>query len=185
MPQAVEDVPFASITRDHLAGIHRLVDAVWPTPRPFDDQVDERLADAHRADDATCSRRRAHVVRRDGRVLAVAVSFVRVIADARGRTLPVLALASVCADPADRGHGLGASVVRAAFARVPGDAPVCFFQTAIPDFYRRLGARVVGNEVINSVSAAAPRWDPHLMIWPAQPGIAWPEGRLDLRGPGW
>ena len=179
----VEILAFTTLTRSEMAAIHRLVNSVWPNAAPFEDQVDARLKGAHQADSPQCSGRQAHVIRHLGRVQAVATTFVREISDRDGRRFPVLALASVCSDPDCRGQGLGQAVVRSAFARVGRDAPVSFFQTDVPDFYARLGCRLVDNPLINSTSDAKPQWAAHLMIFPDGPD--WPHGTLDLLGGGW
>ena len=61
--------------------------------------------------------------------------------------------------------------------------PVSLFQTDVPDFYVKLGGRVIDNPVINSVSDAKPQWSSHLMLYPANAN--WPTGTVDLLGAGW
>lgn len=128
----------------------------------------------------------------DGNVaLANAIVFKRTIATARG-LLDVMALAAVCSSPARRGEGLGALVVSEAFKEVDsGRYPVSLFQTGVPGFYEKLGARAVDNVFVNSLYAPsdrhgapnAPWWEPHVMIYPA--AYDWPEGKIDLLGAGY
>src|SRR5690606_26484140 len=100
----------------------------------------------------------------------------------------VLALAGVCTDPGRRGEGLGRKVVEAAFHSLSEEsATVCLFQTGVPEFYHRLGAREVFNRFHNGQDpegvCCSPWWNPHVMIYPA--GAPWPEGPIDLQGPGY
>lgn len=131
------------------------------------------------------------------RALAHALLFPRDIQTPAG-PLRIAELAAVCSHPdhRGRGRGLGRDVVRAAFKRIDDGAyPVSLFQTGVPDFYARLGARTVENKFINSRwqppregespghgTREAPWWNPHVMIYPAT--YNWPEGEVDLLGPG-
>jgi predicted N-acetyltransferase YhbS len=97
----------------------------------------------------------------------------------------------VCSAPEQRGRGLGAAVVRTAFAEVDeGREAVSLFQTNVPGFYATLGARSVGNVFVNprhrsgeKGSVAQPWWNTHVMIYPA--AYRWPDGEVDLGGPGY
>lgn len=121
---------------------------------------------------------------------ALAMIFPLVVTTTVGR-LRVLALAGVCSAPELRGGGLGAAVVRAAFAEGDeGRETVSLFQTSVPGFYAKLGARSVSNVFVNPQhlqgdkgSAAQPWWDSHVMIYPA--AYRWPEGGVDLGGAGY
>lgn len=122
--------------------------------------------------------------------VATAMVFPREIMTPGG-ALRVLALAGVCSAPEYRGQGLGARVVRAAFAPVGNGAfGVALFQTGVPGFYEKLGARLVKNAFVNSRfspgdrgTAEQPWWDPHVMIYPAS--YPWPDGVIDLLGEGY
>lgn len=128
------------------------------------------------------------------RAIASATIFPRTV-QAESGMLTLMALAAVCSDPNSRGWGLGRAVVRAAFDEVDrGRFPVTLFQTGVPEFYRKLGARAVDNRFVNSrfdASTATPGrgtadnpwWNPHVMIYPA--AFAWPAGTIDLLGPGY
>ena len=125
----------------------------------------------------------------DGSVVANACTLVRRVGvEETGEAMGVLGLFDVATDPAARGRGLGEAVTRAAFDRLGADGPtVCLFQTgAARAFYERLGARVIDNEVVDSIAAdpgASPFEDEVVMLYPGD--AAWPTGRIDLRGPGW
>jgi predicted GNAT family N-acyltransferase len=103
--------------------------------------------------------------------------------------MTVLALARVCTARDFRGHKLGQAVVRAAFAFVDDDTfPFALFQTTddVQSFYENLGAVRIYNRFVNSLAAdpmANPWWSPVIMRYPAGP--RWPEGQIDLGGPGY
>ena len=131
---------------------------------------------------------RSFLLREGGRVIAHAAIIHRTIGTAQ-RDLTIAGLTKVCSDPDRRGRGLGALVVRPVFELVDRQVfPFSLFQT-IPEvrqFYEKLGATVVGNPIINSLadeSRQSPFWDGVVMRYPSGPG--WPEGEIDLRGPGY
>ena len=68
-----------------------------------------------------------------------------------------------------------------------GEFPVSLFQTPKPGFYEKLGARKVNNRFVNSKNEQDPEADPwpaeHVMIYPTP--YPWPEGVIDLNGPGY
>ena len=103
--------------------------------------------------------------------------------------MTVLALARVCTAPEVRGRKLGQAVVRAAFALIDdGSFSFALFQTTddVQSFYENLGAVRIHNQFVNSLAtdpAANPWWSPVIMRYPAGPG--WPEGQIDLLGPGY
>lgn len=178
------------LTPELVQTVAELIQLVFPNPEVT---VRERFVRYQTA--AAAGDREAFIALREGRVLAHALIFPREIATARGR-LRVMALAAVLSDPAHRGEGWGKAVTQAAFAEVDrGRFPVSLFQTGLPEFYAKLGARLVTNRFINSChvppppgargthgSADEPWWNPHVMIYPA--AFAWPEGTIDLLGPG-
>ena len=103
--------------------------------------------------------------------------------------MTIVALAQVCTDPAERGRKLGQAVVRAVFDLVDhGPFPHSLFQTShqVRPFYDKLGAGLVTNPIFNSLGDDPdknPFWDEVAMRYPA--AKHWPEGEIDLRGPGW
>jgi len=157
-----------------------------------DRSLDERVADMLSATNSTDSEKvtgRRFVIWQDDRqtkAVAHARIFVReVIVD--DQRIPVLALASVCSDPGQRGKGLGSTVTEAAFQYVGqmGWPDVSLFQTPVPAFYENLNCRLVTNRFVNQRNDAAPQaypWrDETVMIYPAE--FAWPACTVDLNGP--
>ncbi len=176
---------FDSLPAEQWRAVCVLFDRVWPSAEgPLAEQ-----AEAYRADKLG-QQREVVTVRAGEELVAVAIVFPREIRTATG-AMTVMALAGVCTAPEWRGRGWGAAVVRAAFSPVDeGRFGVALFQTPVADFYAKLGARPVDNVFVNSRwrpgdrhSAEAPWWDPSVMIYPA--GARWPEGVIDLLGPGY
>ena len=188
---AVEILTPAHLTPADALAIAELSLLVWPSKTGLTPA--QRAAEIIASRDAghhAARRQLWHLVRDPAaptRLLAKAESFLRTIATPRG-PLTILALAGVCTPPDARNRGLGRLVVQSAFARISPDTPFSLFQTTpnrIP-FYTRLGAAVATNPVINSLAenpAANPFWDPILFRYPATG--PWPEGTLDLQGPGY
>jgi len=178
------------LSRDTAVAIGELLVKVWPKPGvTVEDRADKLQLDRG-AEASNCGWQSRSVIVRDGsKVVAHALVFPRTIRTAQGE-LTIAALASVCSDPQHRGRSLGAAVARAAFSVVgEGLAPFSFFQTSPPvrDFYERLGAASVANSVVNSLAKdpqANPFWDDVIMRYPAS-RADWPEGEIDLLGPGY
>lgn len=173
------------LTPDQLRGLCALYDRVWPVASgAMEPRADAIGAGWVREGREVC------VVWERAAPIATAMYFRREIMTTNG-ALGVMALAGVCTAPEFRGRGLGAAVVRAAFAQVDsGSFGVALFQTAVPGFYVKLGARAVGNAFMNSRyqsgdrgSAERPWWDANVMIYPA--AYPWPEGVIDLLGEGY
>ena len=60
----------------------------------------------------------------------------------------------------------------------------CLFETAIPAFYENLGARQLPKDlVINTTGNQIAFEDEFVMVFPKSK--PWPEGTIDLRGPGY
>ncbi len=178
----ITTVSLASLGRDEMRDCVRLWRSVWPKEgRDLEADVDEKLRYA-REDSPLHRAEQIHLLRNGHRVLAQARSFIRSIRTSRGVS-DILALAGVCSDPALRGTGLGRTVVAAAFERLGPDLPVSLFQTKVPGFYEKLGSRRVANPIVNSTGDGTTFWDPIVMIHPAE--TDWPEGEIDLLGPGW
>ncbi|MBB6429384.1 GNAT family N-acetyltransferase [Algisphaera agarilytica] len=124
----------------------------------------------------------------DGALVANAAILTRTISTEQGE-LTVSGLLDVATCPSVRGQGLGAKIVQAAWASVDdGTHPLCLFETGeARPFYEKLGARVVDNPIIDSTHPTGSRDNPFedtwVMIYPAR--ASWPEGEIDLRGPGY
>jgi GNAT superfamily N-acetyltransferase len=124
----------------------------------------------------------------NGPLVAIGLVQPRTIASSHG-TMTILALARVCVTPDRRGEGLGEAIARQAFNLVDdGTFDFALFQTTpeVRAFYEKLGACLVKNKLINSTAPdpkASAFWDPVVMRYPA--GSGWPEGTIDLLGPGY
>ncbi|MGL4514468.1 MAG: GNAT family N-acetyltransferase [Lacipirellulaceae bacterium] len=180
--------PLPEITPDEALAAGRLLAIAFPR-RDQRARAEQLLSLGRDYDGPPALAPRMHVVDRDGLVVAHALTKPRTIQAADG-PMTVLALAMVATDPDVRGGGLGKTVVRAAFDLVDkGLHPFCLFQTsfAVEPFYDRLGACRVANRVVNSLADADPApnpfWDEVVMRYPA--GEGWPEGTIDLLGPGY
>jgi hypothetical protein len=179
----VQSVPPEALDESQIRALNQLWQAVWPVDC-FD--LDAFVA-RFRQRNGERPERVLHIVWDGETAIAAADTFAREVHHANG-PLRLMALASVCSMPARRGQGLGRLATLAAFSRVDrGEFPLSLFQTPVPDFYARLGARLVTNRFVNRRHAEDPAknpfWDPHVMIYPAH--AAWPEGVVDLNGPGY
>ncbi|MEM6458269.1 MAG: GNAT family N-acetyltransferase [Planctomycetota bacterium] len=186
-----------AITEDELRAACGLHARAFPRPgRTVDDVVASRRA-VWTGDGgavvpgplvSTTPPSRVAVIDGDGVWRANAATITRQIATPAG-PMVVLGLLDVATHPDDRGRGLGAAVVRAAWGPVDrGELPACLFQTGdAQPFYEKLGARVVDNRFVDSTGATpadAPVFeDTYTMIYPAD--ASWPAGEIDTLGPGY
>jgi hypothetical protein len=177
----------ANLTSERIEAFVRLVTDVWPSKdKTFQERLNQYVGWVEH------NRRTGFEVVTfavwDGdRAIAHARTFSRLVHTQAG-DLTVMGLAGVCAASDRRLEGLGKAVVLKAFERVArGEFPLSLFQTGIPDFYRKLGSRCVENRFVNTLNTEHPDdnpwWDPHIMIYPADGD--WPEGTIDLNGPGY
>lgn len=102
------------------------------------------------------------------------------------QSLEVMALSGVCVSPVKRCEGLGRYLVKEAFGLIDQETyGVSLFQTGIPAFYKKFGAKEIGNKFYNSRNESDPRvdpwWDRFIMVYPGH--YDWPEGSIDLNGP--
>ena len=180
----------AELSPEQMRAVGTLLHRVFPDPESTVEQRLERFL-------ATPAAREGEAfIAWDGEVpVAHAMISAREVRTPTG-SLIVMALAGVYSAPERRGEGLGRLVVRATFDEVDrGAYAVSLFQTGVPGFYDRLGARTVGNPFVNSRyvpptdgrkprgSAEQPWWNPFVMIYPAT--FPWPAGTVDLLGPGY
>jgi len=185
----VETMNYRTYDESIARAIAELLCSVWPKPgRTVESRVEKMKADWAAHDGPEEQRPRSFYIVENGRVIAHAGVDVRTIGTSRGDAT-VLALARVCTDPAERGRSLGAAVVRGAFQLVDdGTFDWSLYQTthAVRPFYEKLGACLVTNRIINSLGddpTKNPFWDEVIMRYPSSPG--WPDGDIDLRGPGY
>lgn len=102
------------------------------------------------------------------------------------QSLEVMAVSGVCVGQMKRCKGLGRYLVKEAFGLIDrGIYGVSLFQTSIPAFYKKFGAKEIGNKFYNSRNKSDPRvnpwWDRFIMVYPGH--YDWPEGSIDLNGP--
>jgi predicted N-acetyltransferase YhbS len=189
MTMDIETLDRRKLSEADALAIAVLIVSIWPKP----DRTAATLAADMRKQWRNYSgperqHPRSFVVREDDRVIAHASFDPRTISTSQGE-LTVLALARVCTDRAVRGRKLGQAVVRAAFKPVDdGSFGFALFQTTddVQSFYENLGAVRIHNRFVNSLATdptANPWWSPVIMRYPAGPG--WPEGQVDLLGPGY
>jgi hypothetical protein len=185
----VETLDRRRLSERDARAIAELVAGIWPKPGRTAETLAAEMANQWRSYRGPEEQHpRSFVVREGDRVIAHASFDPRTIS-AGDAEMTVLALARVCSDPAMRGRRLGQAVVRAAFDLVDhGAFPFSLFQTGndVQPFYERLGAVRIHNPFVNRLASdpkADPWWNPVIMRYPGGPG--WPEGEIDLRGPGW
>lgn len=162
---------------------------VWPKPgRTIETRVEKMKADWAAYKGPEEQRPRSIFIREGERVVAHSGVDVRTVGTSQGE-VTVLALARVCTDPAERGRNLGAAVIRETFKLVDeGVFPWSLFQTThkVRPFYEKLGSCLVANRIVNSLGEDPmknPFWDEIVMRYSSGPG--WPNGEIDLRGPGY
>jgi len=161
--------------------IATLVSSVWPQ---IGANIDV-LAKRYRTPDPDRPDARSFVLWDGTDAVAHARTFSRVIRHRNGE-MKVLALGAVCVHPTRRGEGFGKRIAAEAFKLIgTGRYEVALFQTELTGFYERFGAVEVRNKFVNrqsNPSGASPWWNPRVMIHPNLD--AWPEGEIDLNGPG-
>jgi len=128
------------------------------------------------------------LIRESGQLIAHSAVLPRAIGTSAG-DLEIAGLTRVCTAPAQRGRGLGEIIVRPVFDLVDSKVyQFSLFQTTqdVKPFYEKLGACVIKNSIVNSLGTdlhESPFWDKVIMRYPS--GGPWPEGEIDLRGPGY
>ena len=181
----VEEHLLLALSTEDFAAVEALSDVVYPPEVMAEVHIPASAPPPHLEWPAERAAR-VFILRHDGQIVATSWFFPRRIHTSRG-PLDVLALAGVKTRPEFRGRGLGRRIVRAALEYVDrGTFPVSLFQTNVPEFYEKLNARRVENPFTNRLAAdpaATPWWDRFVMIYPAR--YPWPEGPIELQGPGW
>lgn len=128
-----------------------------------------------------------HLLYHEDGLAAVAQTSVRTIR-APDNDLDVLTLAGVVSAPSLRGRGFGKAVILDAFARLEEEGLAhCLFQTgAARGLYEKLGAVLVDNRFVDRTgqdTEANPWSDDWVMRYPS--AAVWPDGLIDLNGPGY
>jgi predicted N-acetyltransferase YhbS len=96
-----------------------------------------------------------------------------------------MALASVCVKTEYRKAGIGHTIIKKIFEFIDNKTFECsVFQTAVPEFYIKAGAKKIDNSIINSLNENKyPFWDPHVFIYPSSYLLS--NEIIDLIGPGY
>ncbi len=188
MPQ-VEIVKGVKLDQELALSIVKLKTKVWPKPDSHEVLV-AKVLDYSKRDDSQYGDMSHFIVWDEDdpqTIIAHSQTFLREVRSG-DQKFNVLALAAVCTDPEKRGLGLGKLVVEKSFAQIDeGLVPVCLFQTGVQEFYEKLNCRRIENRFVNSFDQQEPHkrpfWDKCEMIYPAN--ADWPEGDIDLLGPGY
>ncbi len=185
----VEVLDARTLTEAKALAIAKLIVKVWPKPDVTVSMRQERgLEMICDYKGPTEQRPRAFVVWQDEAAIAHAAFVTRTVSTSAGE-MTIAGLARVCTDPDSRGMGLGPMVVRPVFDLVDAGAfPFSLFQTSreVQPFYERLGCCEIINPIVNSLGAGeetSPFKDAVAMRYPSKGH--WPEGEIDLRGPGY
>lgn len=185
----VEMLDARTLSPADARAIAELLVRVWPKPNKTVEYRQQQMLEMGRDYKGNETQfPRSFLVREGGKVIGHSAIITRTIGTSQG-DLTIAGLARVCTDPDLRGRGLGALVVKPVFDLVDeGVFPFSLYQTTceVRPFYERLGAATVDNKIINSLAQDlhdSPFWDTVVMRYPAGPG--WPEGEIDLRGPGY
>lgn len=186
----VQTLDLASISFADAAEIAALSNVGWPCADTQPEAIAKRTLEDQSSGKSLPGSHLWHIIREDDKIIASAETFPREIR-VHEKPLTILALASVCTEPAYRGNGVGSAVVSAAFERVRDFIyPYALFQTTHRRrlFYERLGAVIVPEtSILNSLDPGAlsgsPFWDEIVMYFPAS--RRWPTGHIDTLGPGW
>lgn len=185
----IEKIDLRHITLTEASEIGALLASIWPNPeKPAAVRTQQmiELGQGYTGPDEQAPL--SFLIHEDGKLIAHSAHIPRTIQTATGE-ITVAGLTRVCTDPAQRGRGLGEKVVRATFAMVDaGTFPYSLFQTSPPvrAFYEKLGCCLVENPIVNSFAEdlhVSPFWDKVIMRYPSTG--EWPEGEIDLRGPGY
>lgn len=185
----VETLEARNFSNDDALAIGKLLATVWPSPEKSAEYRAQQLLNIDASDAETEAQLPTSFVVREGeQVIAHSGILPRRIRTSAGEMV-IAGLAQVCCDPNQRGRGLGETIARAALTKVDdGSFPFALFQTSpeVRPFYEKLGASVVENRIINSLAEdpeTCPFWDAVAMRYPNHGD--WPEGEIDLRGPGY
>ncbi len=185
----IETLDARTFTDADARAIGELLAIVWPNPeKPAEVRMQQMLEMGQDYTGSDAQAPRSYIVREAGKVIAHSAIIPRTIGTTDGQ-MTIAGLARVCADPNQRGRGLGVLIAKAALEQI--DARVfsySLFQTSpeVRPFYEKLGACVIENTIVNSLGEdpqASPFRDRVIMRYPSSG--EWPEGEIDLRGPGY
>jgi len=173
----IETLDLRKLTDADAAEIARILVLVWPkVEKPVEVRTQQMLDMGKGYTGIEAQAPRSFVIR-DGTISTTAGE------------MTIAGLARVCSDPEYRGRGLGELITKAALHLVDSGAFACsLFQTSpeVQPFYEKMGGCVVDNAIVNSLAEdpkASPFSDKVVMRYPSS--AAWPEGEIDLLGPGY
>lgn len=115
------------------------------------------------------------LLHQDWRVIGHAKIFRRSITIGDDHSVNANALSCVFVLPEYRGQGYGTKLVLGAFAY---SGNVFMWQTTVPGFYTRLGARILRSQFVDQ-----PWTDPYVMVYPSS--FEFGEGKIDIQGEAW
>jgi predicted N-acetyltransferase YhbS len=160
--------------------IVNLINETWP---PSDNQIASINDDLQEFFNSEPEE--IHVVAKiEKMVVGYAKTFVRKIR-IDGKLVRNMALACVCVRKEFQKNGIGKKIVKKVFEPVDNEKfALSIFQTAVPQFYEKVGAKKIFNKCINSQNDNEnPWWDPNIMIYPGTYKIDVTE--IDLMGKGY
>ncbi len=185
----IETLDLRTLTDADAAEIAKILVLVWPkVAKPAEVRAQQMFDMGKGYTGTEAQAPRSFVIREAGKVIAHSCIIPRTIGTSAGK-LTIAGLARVCSDPEFRGRGLGELITKAALEPVDAGAFFCsLFQTSpeVRPFYEKLGGCVVENTIVNSLGEdpqASPFRDRVIMRYPSN--REWPEGEIDLRGPGY
>ena len=176
----VQCIAHAVVSDEVLGEVVRLLHETWP-------EIEYKQQRIFQTIKAMEDRQKYRVCAwQNQRLVGHAAFLPRSIGTNRGRIS--MQLAAVCVTLEFRGQQVGRRVIEWVFDQVgQPKLDVALFQTGVPGFYEKLGARCVSNRFVNSTNTEAPEanpwWDEHVMIFPDT--YDWPDGTINLPGPGY
>lgn len=169
------------LTDIQILNIESLIEAVWP--ELINEKDDQSRLHSFRENNKTGE---VILINSDDLLVSHTKIFPRTIF-AGDKSIEVTALAGVAVLDKYRGYGLGKLMIKEVFKLIgQNKLSTCLFQTTIPEFYEKLGARTIENRFFNSKNLLQPQvnpwWNPNVMIYPEN--AIWPKENIDLNGEG-
>ncbi len=191
MGNTIKFVPFSEITEETAEKLYYLTLLCWPKYGVVPEKAAKQNAPTWIKNHKNITTKKPagiFYICLDGKCLSKGEVFPREIQIA-GNSMTIMALAGVCTKPEERTKGYAKEIVKSAFENVDnGLYKASLFQTTndVKPFYEKLGAMKIKNKIINSLSENPnkyPFWNEAAMVY--SPHFKWPEGTIDLLGPGY
>jgi len=156
----MEKLPYPSMAE--MAEIVSIIDNAWPQGISIEDLI-EQFKKKQKSRENFIS----FVIRNNGIIISHAGFFTRFI-EISGKKEKVGCLAAVTTSPDFRNKGYGSKLVTTIFEGMHEyKIRMIFFQTTIPEFYVKFGAKEIHNQfVISKQERKSPWWDDHAMVFP-------------------